>query len=71
MNRYKNTKNNMWYLRFIVHRRSWQMNQYNPVQAKEMEVLKKDVTAQEKKVARKKDDGLLKKQMTRKGKNLF
>ena len=36
-----------------------------------MEVLKKDVTAQEKKVARKKDDGLLKKQMTRKGKNLF
>lgn len=48
------------------------MNQYNPVQAKEMEVLKKDVTAQEKKkVARKKDDGLLKKQMTRKGKNLF
>ena len=48
------------------------MNQYNPVQAKEMEVLKKGVTAQEKKkVARKKDDGLLKKQMTRKRKNLF
>lgn len=30
------------------------MNQYNPVQAKEMEVLKKDVTAQEKKSSEKK-----------------
>jgi hypothetical protein len=34
---------NMWYFRFIVHRRSGQMNQDNPVQIEEMEVLKRDV----------------------------
>jgi len=33
----------MWYFRFIVHRRSGQMNQDNPVQIEEMEVLKRDV----------------------------
>lgn len=43
------------------------MNQYNPVQAKEMEILKKDVTAQE----RRKRQRLLKKQMTRKRKKLI
>lgn len=33
----------MWYFRFIVHRRSGQMNQDNPVQIEEMEVLKKEM----------------------------
>lgn len=33
----------MWYFRFIVHRRGGQMNQDNPVQIEEMEVLKKEM----------------------------
>lgn len=46
----------MWYFRFIVHRRSGQMNQDNPVQIEEMEVLKRDVWQIKKKGWGRKED---------------
>lgn len=38
---YNNKVINMWYLRFIVHKRSGQISQKSPVQVKETEVLKR------------------------------